>query len=77
MHCSSCWRCSSRRMRNQEAGERPLLALLAEEERQALWASLPQEAREALVVELARLMVWIVEEGAEDEAGESDPGTAP
>ena len=54
-----------------------MLALLAEEERQALWASLPREAREALVVELARLMARIVEEGAGDEARESDPGTAP
>lgn len=76
MHCSSCWRCSSRRMGEQEAEERPLLALLAEEERQALWASLPREAREALVGELARLMARIVEEGTWDEAGESDPGTA-
>lgn len=63
-------------MGEQEAEERPLLALLAEEERQALWASLPREAREALVGELARLMARIVEEGTWDEAGESDPGTA-
>ncbi len=55
-----------------------LLAWLAAQEREELWNDLALEAREALVRELTRLMVEVVEqEAAHEPGGASDPSTAP
>ena len=54
-----------------------LLAWLEQEERLARWESVPAEAREELLEQLARLMLKAVRGEAGDEAGNAGPGTAP
>ena len=53
-----------------------LLDLLRYEEALERWESLPPEARQEAVEQLARMMLGAVGGGGGDEAGDADPGAA-
>ncbi len=55
----------------------PLLALLAWEERLALWQRFPQESRAAFVTQLSRLMTKVAAAEMDDERRREDHGPPP
>ena len=60
-------------MGSQEDRQLTLLGLLAWEERTERWLSYPQDAREAVTQELARLIVRVaVEESRDEQRGRQD-----
>lgn len=61
----------------EERLELPLLAMLAWQERWDRWHAAPQENRQLLVRELARVMVRLADAESRHEHDEQDHGPAP